>query len=116
MKDGSCKAVIKTGICNLTHHEALPMVRAPRLLSDFRESGHLEMLLELSVRLSGTLRIADLCSEPRVMVIKEETEMNGMGTGVLTQLGFLRFRKTTHLVGQLPFQLTTLLPTRLSQT
>lgn len=43
------------------------MVRAPRLLSDFRESGHLEMLLELSVRLSGTLRIADLCSEPRVM-------------------------------------------------
>lgn len=42
--------------------------------------------------------------------------MNGMGTGVLTQLGFLRFRKTTHLVGQLPFQLTTLLPTRLSKT
>lgn len=58
------------------------MVRAPRLLSDFRESGHLEMLLELSVRLSGTLRIADLCSEPRVMVIKEETEMNGMGTPI----------------------------------
>lgn len=47
------------------------MVRAPRLLSDVRESGHLEMLLEVSVRLSGTFRIADLCSEPRVMVLKK---------------------------------------------
>lgn len=32
--------------------------------------------------------IADLCFEPSVTVIKEGTEVNGMGTGVLTQLGF----------------------------
>lgn len=80
-------------------------MKAPRLFSGFRGSDHLEKLLQEA---SVSLLLWDLQKQLLIyvmnQVMKEGTEINGEGAGVLGDPNWLsKSRKSIHPVGQLAF-------------